>query len=153
MSAVGVRDDDPIQLFRQVVAAIILLAYCLPIIGWTIYGISQVNWVSWRLEDPDILSAVTSAAENSTSVLNLLRQILLPLIAAFTASILTRNIHTAVLFGILVVTSALALIASLAGIFVFGPSDWEHAAVNRAFFSDLASSLAVYVMLLVGLKI
>jgi len=145
--------DAPVQAFRQIVATIMLLAYCVPIIGWTVYGVTQVNPRAWELENEWVLGTVTSFAENSTGTLNLLRQILLPLLAALTASLLVSNTHTRILFGVLVVVSTLALLSSLIGAFLFAPDHWENAAVNRAFFSDLASSLAVYVMLLVGLKL
>ncbi|MCK0209850.1 hypothetical protein MWN33_17600 [Starkeya koreensis] len=143
----------PVQGFRQIVATIMLLAYCVPIIAWTVYGAIHLSPLEWQLEDDGILGAVSYFADNSTGTLNLLRQILLPLLAALTASLLVHNAHTRILFGVLVVVSTLALLSALVGTFLFAPDHWEKAATNRAFFSDLASSLAVYVMLLVGLKL
>ncbi|WP_371345500.1 hypothetical protein [Ancylobacter sp. IITR112] len=145
--------DGPVQAFRQIVAGTLLLAYCLPVIVVTIYAALMVSPITWELEDPGLLGKISSFAENSAGMLNLLRQVLLPLIAALTANLLVHNGHTRFLFGVLVLVSTLALLSSLIGTFLFAPDNWDKAATNRAFFSDIASSLAVYVMLLVGLKL
>lgn len=143
----------PLQAFRQIVAGIMLFAYCLPIIALTAYSAWTINTLTWEFDNLSILDKISNFAENSTGTLNLLRQFLLPLLAALTASLLVHNGHTRFLYGLLVLVSTLALLSSLIGIHLFSPLDYEKAAVNRAFFSDIASSLAVYVMLLVGLKL
>lgn len=145
--------EGPVQTFRQIVAILMLLAYCVPLIIVTVYAALKMNPLTWELEDRTILSNVTDFAKNSAGTLNILRQVLLPLLAALTANLLAFNPHTRLLFGLLVVVSTLALLASLVGSTLFAPDHWDDAAVNRAFFVDIASSLAVYVMLLVGLKL
>ena len=143
----------PTNSLRWLLIAILLVAYCSPILYFAISGFIGINPTSGTFDDTGVLQRITDFSEKSSNLTKLFHQMMLPLLAAITASTFVHRTSGMVIYSFFLVISALALVASLFCAFLYSPAFWPGAAVNFALFSDVASSLAVYVMLLVGLKI
>ncbi len=151
--APNVRGVEPAQDLRLLLAGILLCTFFIPLVSLCVYGYIYTSNVSGNFEDEWVLSRITDIATRSDNFLSLARQILLPLLAILTASSFKRKDTTSLIHVIFLIISFFTMIASIQCAYIFSPLDWDNAAANFNFFSNLASSFAVYVMLLVGLKI
>ena len=143
---------NPVTGLRWTLITLLLLAYCGPILFAAFYGTLNLNEVSWRFEDEEILARILEVATSNSSIINVLEKLILPLLAALTvSSFLSDPDNFYVYLGFIILTGT-TLIASLICAYIYAPPGDPDMSANSRFFVDIASSLGVYAMLLVGLK-